>query len=143
MLRVYNFESLPEGKKNVCLPQQVVLPGLWVFEVGLVDAAQSTRLNISYCLVVMVERYLVMVDKRNSEILVRSEVGVSLRDGHSYGVPGIGSCAGEVGEEPPIDVMDLRGPHVVLTPHRPTTGREDVALELPVHQVRGEVDGEG
>ena len=91
----------------------------------------------------MVERYLVMVDKRNSEILVRSEVGVSLRDGHSDGVPGIGSRAGEVGEEPPIDVMDLRGPHVVLTPHRPTTGREDVALELPVHQVRGEVDREG
>ena len=47
MLKVYNFESLPEGKKNVCLPQQIVLLGLWVFEVGLVDAAQSTRLNIS------------------------------------------------------------------------------------------------
>ena len=70
-----------------------------------------------------------MVDKRNSEILVRSEVGVSLRDGHSDGVPGIGSCAGEVGEEPPIDVMDLRGPHIAGTPARPLASREDVALQ--------------
>ena len=69
-----------------------------------------------------------MIDERNSEVQVGTQVRLCLRDSHADGVPGVGSGAGEVGEEPPVDVVNLRRPHVVLAPHRPSSGREDVVL---------------
>ena len=72
--------------------------------------------------------YLVVIDERNSEVQVGTQVGVCLGDSHADGVPGVGSGAGEVGEEPPVDVVNLRRPHVVFAPHWPSSGREDVVL---------------
>ena len=49
-----------------------------------------------------------MIDERNSEVQVGTQVRLCLRDSHADGVPGVGSGAGEVGEEPPVDVVNLR-----------------------------------
>ena len=84
-----------------------------------------------------------MVNQRESNVHIGPQVGLSLRDGHSHRVSPVRRRAGEIREKPSVDVMDLRSPHVAITPHRPPSGREDVALQLPGHQVGGEIYGEG
>ena len=76
----------------------------------------------------MAQSYIVMINQRDSDVHIGSQVGVGLRDGHSHRVSPVGGRAGEIGEKPAVDVMDLRGPHVAATPDRPASGREHVVL---------------
>ena len=103
-------------EKEVCFPEEIILSCGRVLEVSLVQTSHHT--------------VLVAVDERSSDILVRSQVGIRLRDGHSYRPPTIGCGTGEVGEKPSVNEMNLRGPHVVLAPHGPPSGREHIALQV-------------
>ena len=100
-----------EGQGDVLLPQEIVSPGLGVFKVMRIDGATQT---------------LSRDDQRSPSVLVRSEGVVSLGQGGPDDAPARVLPGREVDDVAAVDVVELRGPHVVLRP-----GRPGLAVEYP------------
>ena len=81
--------------------------------------------------------------QRSPDVQVRSEGVAGLSDGGPDDCAVVVVGGSEVEDVPPVDVVELRGPHVVPRPVGPGLAGEDPGPEAPGHQVGGEVDGEG